>query len=351
MADVAFDFAVVGAGPLALLVAGCLAEAHGRRVVVVGDLPSPFRVPRQEHVSVAPFTRPETWSLLGHCLPETIKLLRAMGAGTFEHQDALFVARSGPAIDALAHIRHMAAGFGHAAERESRHGVAACRIRDAAVLRPVELAIAAAAWLARLDVPVLPGAGTSVRLMRRGGMRIETARRAFDAAHGVLADDDAVLALGGDITGLAAAEATSILTEPVAPLPGSLIFDMDDRVLLRQAPGGQVVARAPGGRDVALPRIARAMAARGGIRRAGEVTHAVVVSADGAPVIASTRPPRATVFAGLGPVGAFLAPAIARFLAGASTAVETEWFAARAARRARSGVADVEPALPAEASA
>ena len=57
MADDSFDFVVLGATPLAGLVAGLLASVHLKRVCHVGETYSPFRLQRSIDLSVAPVTR------------------------------------------------------------------------------------------------------------------------------------------------------------------------------------------------------------------------------------------------------------------------------------------------------
>jgi hypothetical protein len=71
---------------------------------------------------------------------------------------------------------------------------------------------------------------------------------------------------------------------------------------------------------------------------------------DGAPLIGTPRNSKAVVIAGLGEIGVFLAPAIARHLGGASGDEERAWFAAhengRASARAKvaeSATETIEP--------
>ena len=62
------------------------------------------------------------------------------------------------------------------------------------------------------------------------------------------------------------------------------------------------------------------------------------------PLLATLGRSKATYLAGFGLTGAFLAPAIARAIAGASTEDEDAWFAARTTPRAvRTAAADYVP--------
>src|SRR5262245_40512173 len=133
-----FDYAVFGASPFALLLAGQLKSAHGKRVALVADTWSPYRLPRGFDLSVMPATRPETWAQLKAGAAETLKLLGTIGKGLYERVDPLFVAERGATADYLGHMRWIALGLGFAAERASDRAVSAdgtiCRVRDAAML-------------------------------------------------------------------------------------------------------------------------------------------------------------------------------------------------------------------------
>ena len=58
-----------------VLLAGLLATAHSKRVCLVGDSGSAFRLPRSADLSVMPVTRPETWALLKETTPEVVRLV------------------------------------------------------------------------------------------------------------------------------------------------------------------------------------------------------------------------------------------------------------------------------------
>jgi hypothetical protein len=70
--------------------------------------------------------------------------------------------------------------------------------------------------------------------------------------------------------------------------------------------------------------------------RAGQSSFTQLLTVDGAPIVGSLGGVRATVIAGLGVGAAFLAPALARLLAGVAGDSEQAFFAARGAPRGES---------------
>ncbi len=339
MADSTLDFAVIGSGPLCLLLAGLLAGTHGRSTVLVGDRPSPFLLRRGLSLSAAPLTNPQTWAMLRAVVPETLRILRTLGAGSFERIDPLLVAHSDASRTLLSHIRHIASGFGIAAERETRGGIEACRLRDSALIDPVRLAELAAPWLAGSGVAWLPARNAEVTLRRDGGVRIRSGETSLEAAQAVLADDDSLLAHFGDL--LEGAIFTSILTEPAARLRAPLQHHLDSGVTLLQHGAGQITAIAPGEADSAAATTAAALA--GQMRRAGEVSYRILATADGGPLFGALRPSRVIAIGGFGAIAPFLAPAIARVLAGAASEPEAAYFSARSPGKGRGAAADIGP--------
>ncbi|MNT89335.1 hypothetical protein D3C72_2300460 [compost metagenome] len=64
-------------------------------------------------------------------------------------------------------------------------------------------------------------------------------------------------------------------------------------------------------------------------RQAGQSSYETLLTADAAPALGRLRGTGPDIIAGLGPSGAFLAPAIARWLCGKGTAAESAWLGAR----------------------
>lgn len=354
MADTSFEYVVCGSTPLAGLVAGLLATAHGKRVCRFGENWSPYRLPRRFDLSVMPVTRPETWALLKRESAETLKLIGSLGRGLFERVDPLFVAETPASTDRLGHVRWMAAGFGFAAERAVDRGITEtgtiCRIRDGAMLLSGKIEPALDAWLEKAGVPHVNAAEAKLALKRDGGATITAGDSSIEAANVVLADDDAILGHlpASDRHRLLVVESgTSVLTEPAKSLGAALIHYLDRNVMVQQrANKGAVTALATGDADSAAARIGASLASLGRLRRSGQSVFRTVATADGAPLLGRMGKTKALVLAGLGPSAAFLAPTLARYIAGAADAEEQAWLEARDVARAgsRQAVAETQPA-------
>jgi len=317
-----FDFAVIGSTPLALLLAGLLSGRHGRKVCMVGESYAPYRLPRGFDLSVAPMTRPETWALLASSAPETVKLIaKVAGKRVYERLDPLFVAETTAGRDALGHIRNMAVGFGHAVEPQMGKtlpdGATGSRFRDAIFLHRPALAAALWPWL------------------QACGVHHVTAEAPARAEFTVVVNDAAALELGAQP--LRPAPAISLATGAVERLPARLTAFLDRGLVLRQGQGGGIVAIVSGDGEDAAGQLGSVV--QGPARRTGEAAFVRATTADGAPVIGLVSP-NTFVIAQLGLAGAFLAPPIARFLAGTASAEEAEWIEARGPLADRSAVAE-----------
>lgn len=341
MADGSVDFAVFGSTPLAGLVAGLLAAEHHRRVCLVGARWSPFRLPRRFDLSIAPVTRPETWALLNALTIETTRLLGSIGRNLTDRIDPLAVAETPASIAAVSHMRHVAAGYGYAAERLADRSLTesgmVLRLRDVVLLSDSRAGPAIAAWLERLGVAHVDPQAARISLRRDGGARLAGDGLALDAARAVLADDAAILQhLGDDEIDpvLRRRRATAVLSEPAPPLKAPLVSFLDrDTVLLQRHRGDGILALGGGPEAEAMPRIGASLGALGPLHRAAQAGFDTLATADGAPLVGPARGLRAIVIAGFGNVGAFFAPAIARHLAGAGTGAEKAWFAERGPAR------------------
>ena len=116
MAFDSFDHLIVGSTPVAALVAGLLAIEHGKRICLVGEPFSPFRLQRHFGLSISPVTRPETLILIKRVAAETGKLVTGIGKGLVSRVDPLFVAETPASAAALSHFRHLAITLGYAVE-------------------------------------------------------------------------------------------------------------------------------------------------------------------------------------------------------------------------------------------
>ena len=358
MADTSYEFAIFGSTPLAGLLAGLLASVHQKKVCIVGDLPSAFRLVRGIDLSVMPVTRPETWALLKDGAPETRKLLGRMGGKSAVRRiDPIFVAETAAGRDALAHMRHVALGFGQAVERlpnAGLEGAVAYRLRDAIFLDSGRVQPAIESWLRALGVGRVTARGAKVTLKRDGSARIESGALNFEAARGVLADDQALLThldVDERDNTLISQSVTTMLTEPAYPLMAPVMIYPDRGVTLSQRPSGNIAALSAGRPDLATARIGGCLAAQGHLRPAGQTSFRSVSTIDGAPLVGQAKGVKALVVAGLGVGAAFFSPAVARLIAGVATEREQRYFSAHESGRGsgRAAVAEYQGALASEA--
>jgi hypothetical protein len=340
------DFAVLGATPQARLVAGLLASVHGKSVLYQGESQSGYRLPRSIDLSVAPLTRPETWSLLQSSWPETRKVLvRIGGRSAISLIDPIFYADGEAAQNAVGHIRHMAQAFKFPAERvpgkllgPDRQGVL---FRDALFLHRASLEPALDKWLGSVGVKRLPmdaplvmkPDGSAVVLVDDGG---------YEIGQTILADDAAIIAhlpaeqwpnLLRTDTG------STLLTEPTKPIATPLMHQLDSGIALTQHARAGIAALGPGSIEQVGETTRMLLGSERGMRQAGQTSYQLVRTRDGAPALGRIGGTGPDILAHFGETAAFFAPAIARWLAGVATADENTWFAARLVNRDPAGSA------------
>ncbi|OEO30644.1 hypothetical protein VW23_020290 [Devosia insulae DS-56] len=339
MADDSYDYLVLGSTPLPGLLAGLLAVEHKRRVCLVGEPFSPFRLQRSIDISIAPVTRPETLLLLKRTAAETSKLISSWGKGLISRVDPLLVAETAESIAALGHFRHLAIALGYAVEPVADRAIAEgvmLRVRDVQLLGHGRFEPALESWLTKHEVRHLDRADTELTLRKDGTARIVHNGRSVEAAQVILAGDDAVLehlpeeARDRSLEGVPGA---AMLLDAAKPLPAPYVSFLDRGVTLVQDGKVSVSALLAGDPATARVRLGSAVSRGDALRLAGETVVNTLRTSDGAPFIGLARGHKAMVIAALGPVAAFLAPALARHIAGTAPSDEAEWFAARGPTR------------------
>ncbi|MHA6729858.1 hypothetical protein [Devosia sp. A369] len=331
------DFAIIGSTPQARLVAGLLASVHGKSVVFAGESQSAYRLPRGIDLSVAAITRPESWALLKASLPESLKLLsRIGGRRAWSRIDPILFAEAAPGKEALAHFRHMALAFGHAAERvppsaigPGRHGVL---LRDAVLLHRPTLEAGLDQWLYQHGVRRVV-TGEALQLRADGSAALVGGHDPIEITQTVLADDPAIIAHlpMAQWPALLARQLTStIFTEPTRPIAAPVMQQLDTGLLLMQQQGKHgIAALGPGAIDPFATALGLLLGRERDFRQAGQSSYETIVTSDAAPAVGRVGGSGPDVLAGFGPSGAFLAPAIARWLCGTANAAENAWLGAR----------------------
>lgn len=348
MTDSRADFAVIGSTPQARLVAGLLSSVHGKSVVFAGESQSGYRLPRGLDLSVAPLTRPETWSLLRPLVAETLKLVsRIGGRGAWPRVDPIFLAERDAGKEALTHIRHMALAFGYGAEpagatiHAGRDGVV---LRDAVLLHRPTLEAGLDRWLEEHHVRRI-GDNDIISIRPDGSAELQCGEDRIAVDRTILADDAALLRYlpQGQWPGLLQQTRSTIFTEPTHPLAAPVLMQLDSGLTLVQQPGRGIVAMGPGDIDHLGAQLGAFLGHDRAFRQAGQSQYSTVQTEDHAPAIGRIGGAGPDVLAGFGPTGAFFAPAIARWLCGRATPEENAWFAARLVNRdmSHSRVAEV----------
>lgn len=335
--------AVIGSSPFAVFLSGLLATGQTRDVALVRDPDAEGRLPDGIDLGFAPHTRPDTLSLLARLVPEAQRLLSRFPVPVLDRSDLLLGATGHPAREALAHMTHVAAGFGLPLEPMPGENPRRIRVRDVRRLRRAAFLAAGDGWLAARGVRQVHGRNLA-GIGRDGSATI--AGETYPLA--ILADDTAALAYGveADLTRLGRfVPHATLLTEPVPPLAATpLTLDLDSGAILRQRASGALQIIGPFSAS-ALPAGFSDLIGQHPLRLAGRAEHMRFVSHDGAPVLGAPRRGRATVLLGLGPDALMFAPMLARWIAGAASEPEAQWCAAHGATRsARSpAVAEFAP--------
>ncbi|WP_375449530.1 hypothetical protein [uncultured Devosia sp.] len=352
------DYAIIGSTPLARLLAGLLASTHGQTVVWAGDSHAAFRLPRGIDLSVGPLTRPDSWAVLAQAVPETVKLLARIGGRTsIQRLDPILFAATPAGQQALAFTLSSALGFGHAVERlpadQFGRGRAGIVLRDAVHLQRDRLEPILDRWLDGMAVDRLPWSQTEITVSPDGGARLVRGDDVTLAGRTILADDEAILAyLPADSVDrlFIRQPMTTILTEPTFAMASRVMVQVDADLAFVQANHRGVIAIGAGDHDRCVSEIGVLLGANRQLRQAGGAGHERLRSRDGAPVMGRVGD-GPQVLAGLGSIGAFLAPALARWCTGTARPEETDYFAARLAGRSLSPsiVADYAPAALATA--
>jgi hypothetical protein len=348
------DFAVFGSTPLARLIAGLLASAHGKRVIWIGDSHAAFRLPRGIDLSVGAMTRPESWALLAQTVPETVKLLaRAGGKASTLRLDPIFFADTPIGQQAMAFVRSSAEGFAAAIERlpagqlgKGREGMV---LRDAIYLQRDRLEPVLDRWLDSLGVTRMPLAHAQVTIAPNGSVSAAWDDKTIEATRAILADDEAILTCLPTATLDTLFERqpmTTILTEPTFPMASRVMLQIDADLSFTQGSHRGVTAIGAGGHDFCVSHTGVLLGANRQLRQAGGNSHDSLRSRDGAPVVGSVDGTGPELLAGLGPTGVFLAPALARWFVGAAKPDELAYLGARIPGRAMSPSSVADYASP-----
>lgn len=338
-----FDFMLVGSSLQAGLIAGLLARVHKKKVCLLSDPSIEFRLAREISLSVDCITRPETWQLLAHLRTESFKLLTGIGGGkSLGRVDPVFVATNSRDAQALAHMFHVARGYGFEIEQEGSGPLMKAkrllRLRGARNICHQVFRPALRRWLADSNVQIASASSLVLRPIRGGRVTATAPDRTLKADRLILADEEAIRNHAKEqewARGFIGVTATALVCKPTSTLREKCIINPANRfsACLQDNSGFEIITLSSGN-DVATDVIASVPGAEN-LRPSGRTVFDTCVSADGAPMVGSTGQGSAWVVGGFGNTGAFVSPAIARFLVGKSTDMEEEFFTSRGGGKAR----------------
>lgn len=329
MAD-GYDFAIFGASPFAALLAGLLAHDHGRHVIRIADPVSPQRLPRSLDLALPFATRPASWRLVRDGDAETRAILASLeAAAVLAPTEVRIVADRPDTATALAHVRQMAAG----------HGVTVRGERFVGISR-----LTGEISLAGSKVQPVEASRVNILMSRAGVASLQLDGDILPVGQIVLADDAASLAAlpeGSRPELLVPQAMTATLTAPARRLAAPVLRFPDRGVTLVQRADLSILALVSGDAPIE-PRLAACLAGPFPLQRRASTHFHRLVSRDGAPVVGRLKPSRMFAVAATGDAGLFLAPAVARLLAGVPSASEKAWFSAHdPARSSRDAIGDV----------
>jgi hypothetical protein len=290
---------------------------------------SPQRLPRSIALALPFATRPATWRLLRESETEMLGLMASLGANdAIVAADVRIVADLPDTAAALAHVSHIARGYG----LESRDGTFHLVRR---LVREVSLAESTVRTVHPDTVELSFGKSGAAELMLNS--------EPLEIGEIVLADDGAILDRLPEPqrpAPLISVPMTGTLTAPAKRLAAQFVRYSDRGVMLSQRPDGSILALVSGAADVEA-RLASCLSGPFPLRRSATSRFRRLATSDGAPLIGRLKPSRLFIAAGLGDAGAFLAPPLARFLAGAPSPEEKSWFGAHdPSRSSREAIAD-----------
>lgn len=338
------DIVVIGSTPLAGMLAGLLRERHQRSVALMVDPEAGYRLPRGIDLSMGPMTRPESFEMVLSGRDETLRLMsRFAERADLTSVDPVFVARSAQARIALAHVHHMAAGYGLVAERHAYgRGGETLIVHDATLIRRDRFVPHLEAWLTRIGVDVVPGLPNAVRATGPGSFEVTAAGSTLGCGLAVLADADAIQAAGvDDLPGLARRGIGIVLGQAGRGGAAGVKIDLDTGALVSADSAGAALGFGYGDETDGRGAIADLMELSAPLPLSARRWVDTLVSEDGAAVIGRLHEGLPFVIAGLGVSGFCLAPALARRIAGAASQAEDDWFAARAPGADRRHLADI----------
>ncbi len=335
--------AIVGSSLLSGLLAGLLAREHSRNVCLIVDPSIQHRLSREINISVDCITRPETLEMLTHLQVEALRLLaRIGGTRAIRGINPVFSSAAGAGADALAHMYHVARGCGYEVEditlAQLPHIKAALRIRGAKCVERRVFWMALERWLLAGGVKIVKNTDLGLSFKRDGSGTVAGADITVEFERLIFGDEQALgrFARPGSLAShFAATQITAMLSEPDDRLKERVVLGPEDEFCAFGTREGLFEILARGSPNDLGMQVGRFVPDAHLLRRAGQSTFKTVRTVDGAPMLGRLGRGGGWAVAGFGRAGLFMAPAIARYLAGRPRPLEEEYFLARSADSSR----------------
>ena len=336
-----FDFAVAGNSAFAALLALAMARYANARICLIGQVPTPMQVNGDLALAPCPTSRPDLLERAMAGTTDLRALLTGPGDPLLRRANITFVASTGPGRAAAGHARHLMASFGIVtALLPQTSGHTGFTAEGIWMLRTRPLF---ASLAARLEAAGVVAAGRAANLrLGEDGVRFAYQDQIAEAKMLIVTDAETVGSLTPLPEGVATATRTAVLTDPVPALAGRVTLDIESGGRLIGRSDGRIEALVPAGNSAKIVDWLGSFLPEGiEARIIARSKRKLLLSRDGAPLIA-TLPQRAARLAiGFGASGAFLAPALARFLTDQARPEEATWFGAHDADAGRTDVADI----------
>lgn len=338
------DIAILGSSLQAALIAGLLARAHKKNVCLVVDPSIQHRLSREINLSVDCITRPQTWEMLSRLHVEACKLFTGIGGGRAVRRiNPLFMSTTHAAAEALAHFYHVARGSGHEVEKitlpQLPHVKTALRFRGAGGIERRLFSPPLMRWLLAGTVRLVKSADLNLSFRRDGsGQMVAASGSRIEFERLVFGDEQALCAFARPRSLerlFRHTPMTALLSEPDDRLTERFVINPQNRFCAYGAQGNIIEVLGQSQPDDLGAQVGKNLPGGQLLRRAGQSVFNSVQTRDGAPMVGKLSRGGGWAVAGFGHVGLFMAPAIARFLAGRPTDFEKEYFEARGANASR----------------
>lgn len=344
------DFLIVGTSPLAAFLALDLAQTHGAKTALLGQIRSPFLIQTGISIATGAITRPETWALLSASAQDHARIFSALGLNGLHKNDVVVASLDADAQYALQHSRQTALMYGVPAEKLPETGTdwRGNVMRQTAVLSPSSYLDDLPDALAAANIALYDSEAWELKLGTGGTGRLLHQDDEIHAQKILLVDDAAIeqfIPRSDRDAHFTQNTVSALLMSEHAELRWSNLLDPASGGQAAMTSFGSAWARHVGTQSELIKWVETALAPNSGGEVVAQASWAELVSNDGAAVVGQLRRSGPFIIHVPQPYGLFLGPALARFLADDAGSEEKAYFEVRALRSAklRSEIVEYRP--------